>query len=70
MSRPLVRRLMDAPLTCHHRRVGRSSDLPRLAFVALTYRLLDRLDGGLTDHGARPGVSDAVGWALMAEKPV
>jgi SAM-dependent methyltransferase len=43
---------------------------PRLAFVALTCRLLDWLDGLLTDHGARPGVSDAVGWALMAEKPV
>jgi len=43
---------------------------PRLAFVALTYRLLDWLDGLLTDRGARPGVSDADGWALMAEKPV
>lgn len=70
MSRTLTRRLMDAPLTWHHRRIRRSSDHPRLASVALTYRLLDWLDGLLTDRGARPGVSDADGWALMAEKPV
>ena len=41
----------------------------RVAFVALTYRLFDWLDGRLTRHGNRPGTSDAKGWALLAAKP-
>ncbi|HTD27421.1 MAG TPA: class I SAM-dependent methyltransferase [Candidatus Elarobacter sp.] len=42
---------------------------PRLAFVALAYRLFDWLDGRLTGHGNRPGTTDAKGWALLAAKP-
>ena len=42
---------------------------PRLAFVALTYRLFDWLDGRLTGHGNRNGTADAKGWALLAMKP-
>jgi SAM-dependent methyltransferase len=41
----------------------------RVAFVTLTYRLFDWLDGRLTRHGNRPGTSDAKGWALLAAKP-
>jgi SAM-dependent methyltransferase len=41
---------------------------PRLAFVGLTYRLFDWLDGRLTGHGNRPGAIDAKGWALLAVK--
>jgi SAM-dependent methyltransferase len=42
---------------------------PRVAFVALTYRLFDWLDARLTGHGNRPGATDAKGWALLAAKP-
>jgi SAM-dependent methyltransferase len=41
---------------------------PRIAFVALGYRVFDWLDGRLTGHGNRPGSSDAKGWALLAAK--
>jgi SAM-dependent methyltransferase len=41
---------------------------PRIAFVGLAYRFFDWLDGRLTGHGNRPGVTDAKGWALLAAK--
>ncbi len=40
----------------------------RLAFIALTYRAFDWLDGRLCGHGTKPGSHDAVGWALLAVK--
>lgn len=42
---------------------------PRIAFVGLTYRLFDWLDGRLSAHGNRAGACDAKGWALVAAKP-
>ena len=40
----------------------------RLPFVAAAYRLSDWLDGRVFGHGNRPGVVDAVGWAVRAVK--
>ncbi len=40
----------------------------RVAFVALTYRLFDWLDGWTTGHGNRAGAHDAVGWAVVATR--
>ena len=44
------------------------SPKPRLAFVALTYRLFDWLDGWACAHGNGEGVHDAVGWAMVATR--
>lgn len=40
----------------------------RLPFVAAAYRLSDWLDGRFFGHGNRPGVVDALGWAVLAVK--
>lgn len=67
--RPIDVRAMGGPWLVLFHAVERN--LPprsRLAFVAATYRLFDALDGRLCGHGNRPGVVDAVGWAVVAAK--